>query len=65
VRFVDFDIFGVYVAPMSLMIVAAALLMIPVRWLMIRAGILRYVWHPGLFEFAIYMIVLSLIVLSA
>ena len=28
-----------------------------------RFGLLRHVWHPALFEFAIYMIVLSFIVL--
>ena len=61
--FTEINLFGVYVAPISLMIVAAWLLMIPVRWVLTRAGILRRVWHPALFEFAIYMIVLSSIVL--
>jgi hypothetical protein len=28
-----------------------------------RFGLLRYVWHPALFVFAVYMIVLSSIVL--
>jgi hypothetical protein len=28
-----------------------------------RFGLLRYVWHPALFVFSIYMIVLSFIVL--
>jgi hypothetical protein len=61
--FTEINLFGVYVAPISLMIVAAWLLMIPIRWIVTRAGILRRVWHPSLFEFAIYMIVLSSIVL--
>jgi hypothetical protein len=47
------------------MIVAAWLLMLPVRWAAVRTGLLRQVWHPALFEFAIYMILLSSIVLFA
>jgi hypothetical protein len=61
--FSEVNIYGVYVAPISLMLIAAWLLLIPMRWVAVRAGLLRYVWHPALFEFAIYMIVLSLIVL--
>ena len=63
--FTEVNLFGVYVAPISLMIAAAWLLLIPIRWAAVRAGVLRYVWHPALFEFAIYMIVLSSIVLLA
>ena len=61
--FSEVNILGVYIAPISVMIVAAWLLMIPVRWATARAGLLRHVWHPALFGFAIYMIVLSAIVL--
>jgi protein AaeX len=63
VRFTEIDIFGVYVAPMSLMIVAAWLVTIALRRVADRFGVLRYVWHPSLFVFAIYMIVLSSITL--
>jgi protein AaeX len=61
--FSEVNIFGVYVAPISVMIVAAWLLTIPIRWATARTGLLRHVWHPALFGFAIYMIVLSAIVL--
>ena len=61
--FSEVNILGVYVAPISVMIVAAWLLMIPIRWTTARAGLLRHVWHPALFDFAIYLIVLSAIVL--
>ena len=61
--FSEVNLYGVYVAPISLMIVAAWLLLIPIRWAAVRSGLLRHVWHPALFEFAIYMIVLSSIVL--
>jgi hypothetical protein len=63
VRFTDINLFGVYVAPMSVMMVAAWVATIGLRRLAARFGLLRYVWHPSLFAFAVYMIVLSSIVL--
>jgi len=63
VRFVEINLFGVYVAPMALMLVAAWLILIPLRRVAIRFGLLRHVWHPALFDFAVYMSVLSVIVL--
>jgi protein AaeX len=63
VRFSEINLFGVYVAPMSLMMVAAWVVTISLRRFAARFGLLRYVWHPSLFVFAVYMIVLSSIVL--
>lgn len=63
-RFEEINLFGVYVAPMSVMLVAAWLVTIGLRRIAARFGLLRYVWHPALFTLAIYLIVLSLIVLS-
>jgi protein AaeX len=65
VRFTEIDLFGVYVAPMSMMIVAAWVVTIALRWSAARYDLLRYVWHPALLVFAVYMIVLSTIVLVA
>ena len=62
-RFTEIDLFGVYVAPMSLIMVAAWVVTIGLRRLAARFGLMRYVWHPALFVFAVYMIVLSSIVL--
>jgi hypothetical protein len=62
-RFTEFDLFGVYVAPISVIMVTAWLTLIPLRQIASRFGLLRYVWHPALFVFAAYMIVLSSIVL--
>jgi protein AaeX len=58
-RFVEVDLFGVYVAPISLMMVGAWLVTIALRRIASRRGLLRYVWHPALFVFAAYIIVLS------
>ena len=62
-KFVEVDLFGVYVAPISLMMVAAWLVLIALRRAADRFGLLRHVWHPALFVFACYMITLSSIVL--
>ena len=64
-RFTEIDLFGVYVAPMSLMIVAACFVTITLRWIAGRFGLLSYVWHPALFVFAVYVIVLASVTLVA
>jgi hypothetical protein len=63
-RFVEINLLGVYVAPMSLMLVGAWVVTIALRRMVDRFGLLRHVWHPALFVFAIYVIVLSSIVLA-
>jgi protein AaeX len=62
-RFVEVNLFGVYVAPISLILVAAWVITVGLRRVAARYGLLRYVWHPALFVWAVYMIVLSSIVL--
>ena len=62
--FAEIDLFGVYVAPISVMMVAAWLALIALRRAADQFGLLRHVWHPALFVFAFYMIILSSIVLT-
>jgi len=62
-KFFEIDLFGVYVAPISLLLVAAWLVTIGLRRIGAGFGVLRYVWHPSLFMFAVYVIVLSSMVL--
>ena len=57
--FTEVDLFGVYVAPISLLMVAAWVVTIGLRRLAVRVGLLRRVWHPALFVFAAYVIILS------
>ena len=59
----EVNLFGVYVAPISVMMVVAWLATITLRRVLVRFGLLRCVWHPALFVFAVYMILLSSIVL--
>jgi hypothetical protein len=62
--FTEVNVFGVYVAPISLMMAAAWLVLIALRRVADHFGLLRHVWHPALFVFACYMITLSSIVLT-
>ena len=62
-RFTDIDLFGVYVAPISVIMVVAWLIAIGLRRVATRFCLLRQVWHPALFAFAVYIIVVSSIVL--
>jgi len=62
-RFTEINLFGVYVAPISVMMVAAWAITIGLRRIAARFGLLRHVWHPALFVFAVHVIVLSSIVL--
>ena len=62
-KFVEIDVLGVYVAPMSLLMIAAWLVTIGLRRVAVRFYLLRHVWHPALFVFDIYIIVLSSMVL--
>jgi hypothetical protein len=64
-RFTEFNLFGVYVAPISTMLVAAWLILVPLRRAANHFALLRFVWHPALFVFAVYMILLSSIILLA
>jgi hypothetical protein len=64
-KFVEINLLGVYVAPISVMMVTAWLVTMTLRKAAGRFGLLAHVWHPALFVFAVYIIVLSSIVLVA
>ena len=59
----ELDVAGIYFAP----IVGYGLIAIPIfvllRFLLTRLGFWREVWLPALFEAALFLVILSLIVL--
>jgi protein AaeX len=59
VSLAEINMFGVYVAPISLMMVATWLVTVVLRAAAGRFGLVRYVWHPALFSFSVYIIILS------
>ena len=58
-RLAEINLFGVYVAPISLFMVTAWLMTMALRRIANRSGLLRHVWHPDLFVFAVYIVVLA------
>ena len=62
-KFVEIDLLGVYVAPISLLLIAAWIVTVGLRRAAARLGLFHYVWHPALFMFDVYLIVLSSMVL--
>ncbi|QTL04383.1 DUF1656 domain-containing protein [Aquabacter sp. L1I39] len=60
--FSEINILGVYVAPFAVMLLLAWLAMMPLSLISVRLGLLRHVWHPGLFKLCVYVIVLAAIV---
>ena len=63
--YTEVDLLGVYVAPIMPMLPLAWLVTIGLRRLANHVGLLRMVWHPALFVFCLYLVVLSAIVLLA
>ena len=57
--FTEIDLFGVYVAPLSLILIGAWFVTMVLRRIAGRFDLLRHAWHPALFVFAVYVIVLS------
>ncbi len=58
--FGDVDVFGLYVAPdRRSILVIAAVAFIVLRRATEGFGVLRHVWHPALFEFAVYAMLAS------
>jgi protein AaeX len=62
-KFFEINLLGVYVAPMSMLMLAAWLATLALLRVAGRFGLLRHVWHPALFVLAMYIIALSLMVL--
>jgi uncharacterized membrane protein (DUF106 family) len=52
------------VAPIVVYAVVTIPLFLILRWVLGHLGVLRTVWHPALFELAVYVTLLSLLILA-
>ena len=57
--FAELDILGVYIAPISPILIGAWFVVIVLRRIADHFCLLHQVWHPALFQFAVYIIILS------
>jgi hypothetical protein len=60
--FVEIDVFGVLIPPLVPLIALAFAITMTLRWLTVELGWIRWVWHPSLFEFSVFLIVLTAVV---
>jgi hypothetical protein len=61
--FVEIDLFGVLIPPLVPLIVLTFTITMALRWLAVATGWARQVWHPALFEFSVFLIILAATVL--
>ena len=64
-RFSEIDLFGVFVSPMALILVAGWLILMVLRRVADRTGLWRRVWHPALASLSVYVMILSAILVGA
>lgn len=53
----QFDIYGVYVPSLLVLLLISYLLNSALCQLLTRAGFYRWVWHPPLFNLALYILI--------
>jgi hypothetical protein len=54
---------GLFMAPIVPYAILATFPFLLIRWFATRSGLLKRVWHPALFEIALYLIALSVLFL--
>jgi protein AaeX len=62
-RFNEINLFGLYVAPIAVIMAVAWVAYVVVRRACDRFGLIQRVWHPALFELALYVMIVSSIVI--
>jgi protein AaeX len=53
---------GVFLAPIVIYAIAATAIFVACRFVLGVTGLLQRVWHPALFEVALFLAILSLLV---
>jgi hypothetical protein len=61
----EIGIGGVLLAPILGYALASAVIWLGLRYAMGRLNLYRFVWHPPLFNAAVYVIILSIVVAAA
>lgn len=61
--FVAINVWGVLISPFVPLMVIAFAISMALRWVAVEAGWVRRIWHPALFEFSVFLIVLMATIL--
>ncbi|TPW28144.1 DUF1656 domain-containing protein [Pararhizobium mangrovi] len=59
----EFDIYGVFVPALLVFAVCAAALTMVVRRVLVAVGFYRLVWHPSLFDVALFVVAIGVVFL--
>jgi hypothetical protein len=59
----EVNVTGIYFAPIVVYALVAIPIFLVARWLLTLIGFWRVVWHPALFETALYVSILASIIL--
>jgi hypothetical protein len=57
----EVSLYGIYVPPLLLLVVPALVVSRLLNLLMARAGLYRFVWHPALFDFSLFVSILGIL----
>ncbi|MCL2831415.1 MAG: DUF1656 domain-containing protein [Betaproteobacteria bacterium] len=55
----EFSLYGVFIPTLMPLMLVAFLVFLGLHLLLLRVGVYRHVWHPPLFNFALYILVLG------
>ncbi|MBO1021862.1 DUF1656 domain-containing protein [Methylobacterium sp. SD274] len=58
----ELDLYGVFVPSLAAWMLIAFAVSLPLRWVLARTGFYRLVWHRPLFDLALYVVLLGLVV---
>jgi hypothetical protein len=61
----EIEIGGVFVPALLAWVVIAVALSVPLRWAISRMGLYRYIWHPGLFDLSVLVILVGAVAAAA
>lgn len=61
----EIDIYGVFVPTLALLMILTFGISVPVRRGLRACGLYRFVWHPPLFDLALYVVLLGGVVFLA
>ena len=55
----EFSLYGVFIPTLMALMLVAFIVLLGLRLLLMRARVYRHIWHPPLFNFALYILVLG------
>jgi hypothetical protein len=59
----EIDIYGVFLPAVLVLMLVAYLLCLVITRVFARVGLYRFVWHRSIFDLAIYVVVLGIVVI--